>query len=151
MPSFMSHGIIGYQLFGYKGLIAGILPDLLGFSYYTYKLAFVHKTFDFKKTLSEWVPIDKMTETDWLLYAISHSLILWTFMYMVSGEKAIFGAIFAIIMDIFLHSKEKWKGPAFFWPVSDYRFDGIHWYSKLGYLITLITICLTHVLKNEVY
>ena len=149
MPSFISHGIIGYQLFGYKGLIAGILPDLLGFSYYTYKLAFVHKTFDLKKQPPEWVPIDKMTETDWLLYAMSHSLILWTLIYMMSGEKFIFGAIFAIIMDIFLHSKEKWKGPAFFWPVSDYRFDGIHWYSKLGYSITLWIICVIHFLKTK--
>ena len=149
MPSFISHGVIGHQLFGYRGLIAGILPDFIGFIYYTYKLAFIHKTFDLKKQPPEWVPIDKMTETDWLLYNMSHSLILWAFIYMISGEKAIFGAIFAIIMDIFLHSKDKWKGPAFLWPVSDYRFDGIHWYSKLGYLITLCIIGVIQFLKTK--
>ena len=80
---------------------------------------------------------------------MSHSLILWAFIYMLSGEKAIFGAIFAIIMDIFLHSKDKWLGPAFLWPVSDYRFDGIHWYSKLGYLITLCIIGVIQFLKTK--
>jgi hypothetical protein len=149
MPTFISHGIIGYQLFGYKGLIAGIFPDFIGFIYYVYKLIFVHKTFDLKKQPPEWVPIDKMAKIDWLLYDISHSLILWTLIYIISGEKFILGAIFSIIMDIFLHSKDKWLGPAFLWPVSRYRFDGIHWYSKLGFFITLCIICVIHFLKTK--
>ena len=34
MPAFFVHGLIGYMLYDMKGLIYGMLPDIIGFGYY---------------------------------------------------------------------------------------------------------------------
>ena len=47
MPSVITHGIIGYILFGFKGLIVSIIPDIIGFGYYFYRMFFIEKTIDF--------------------------------------------------------------------------------------------------------
>ena len=150
MPSLISHGIIGYILFGYKGLIISIIPDIIGFIYYFYKLFFIHKTIDFDKPFDKWIPIDKMDKLDWFLYDISHSLIIWFLIYFIFKEKFIFGAIISIIFDIFLHSKERWLGPAFLYPLTDYRFDGIHWLTTKGNLITIIVILIIYCQKKNI-
>ena len=51
MPSIITHGIIGYILFDWKGLLLSLIPDIVGFSYYFYKLIFVDKTL-FKSTIT---------------------------------------------------------------------------------------------------
>ncbi len=149
MPSFITHGIMGYVLFGYQGLIMGIMPDIIGLTRYFYNLLFIHKTIDFNKPPEERAPLDKMDKLDWLLYNITHSLIIWGLIYILFRKKYIFAAIISIIMDIFLHSKNIWVGPAFLYPLSDYRFDGIHWYNE-GLLISFIILIIMIYQKKNI-
>lgn len=142
MPSVISHAIIGYLLFQEKGLFYSILPDLIGFGPYFLKLGINYKRLNFHKKLINIVPMSKMKKNDWFLYNLSHSLILWCVIYYIIKDKAIYAAIFSIIMDIFLHSNKEWKGPAFLYPLTEYRFDGIHWLSKPGMTITITVILL---------
>ena len=148
MPSVITHGIIGYILFGFKGLILSIIPDIIGFGYYFYRMFFIEKTINFNKSVYTWAPIDKMSKLDWFLYNISHSLILWFLLYYIFKEKFIFSAILAIILDILLHNRNRWLGPAFLYPLSEYRFNGIHWDSPKGYLITFTIIFLIYYNKK---
>ena len=148
MPSTISHAIMGYILFGYKGLIVSIIPDILGLGYYFFRMFFIEKTINLNKSTFTWAPIEKMKKIDWFLFNISHSLIFWFLLYYIFKEKFILGAILSIILDIFLHNKNKWLGPAFLYPLSEYRFDGIHWNSPKGYLITFTTIFLIYYNKK---
>ena len=50
MPSVFFHGIIGYILFGIKGLIFSIIDDIVGITNYFYKTIFVYKTVNFNST-----------------------------------------------------------------------------------------------------
>ena len=150
MPSVITHGIIGYILFGFKGLIISIIPDIIGFGYYFYRMFFIEKTINFNKSVYTWAPIDKMNKLDWFLYNISHSLILWFLLYYIFKEKFILAAIISIIVDIFLHSKDRWLGPAFLYPLSEYRFDGIHWLSNTGKVISVIIILITYLQKQNI-
>ena len=150
MPSIITHGIIGYILYGYKGMIISLIPDLVGFSYYFYRMVFIERTINFNKNIYTWAPINKMKEIDWYLYNISHSLIVWFILYLIFKEKAIFAAIISIILDIFLHSKEKWVGPAFLYPFSEYRYDGIHWLSDKGRLIIILIIIIIYYQKKNI-
>jgi hypothetical protein len=150
MPSVITHGIIGYILFGFKGLIISIIPDIIGFGYYFYRMFFIEKTINFNKSVYTWAPIDKMNKLDWFLYNISHSLIFWFLLYYIFKEKFILAAIISIIVDIFLHSKDRWLGPAFLYPLSEYRFDGIHWLSNTGKVISVIIILITYLQKQNI-
>ena len=149
MPSVISHAIIGYLLFEEKGAFYSILPDLIGFGSYFTKLGLNYKNINFKKKMITWAPISKMSKNDWFLYNTSHSLILWCIIYYILRDKAIYSAILSIIMDIFLHSNDTWKGPAFLYPFSEYRYDGIHWLSKKGMLITASVIILLLLIPKE--
>lgn len=149
MPSIITHGIIGYLLFDWKGLLLSLIPDIVGFSYYFYKLIFVDKTLFRKGDLMDKIPMEKMSKWDWLFYNISHSLILWFIIYIIFKEKFIYGAILSIILDIFLHSNDKWYGPAFLYPLSDYRFDGINWLTFRGHLIQVIIILVLLINKKK--
>ena len=150
MPSVITHGIIGYILFGFKGLIISIIPDIIGFGYYFYRMFFIEKTINFNKSVYNWAPIEKMSKLDWFLYNISHSLIFWFLLYYIFKEKFILAAIISIIVDIFLHSKDRWLGPAFLYPLSEYRFDGIHWLSNTGKVISVIIILITYLQKQNI-
>ena len=149
MPSIISHAIIGYLLFQQRGLFYSILPDIIGFGPYFTKLGLNYKDINFKKKMITWAPISKMNKNDWFLYNISHSLILWCIIYYILKDKAIYGAIFSIVMDIFLHSNKEWKGPAFLYPLTEYRFDGIHWLSKKGMIITASVIILLLLIPRD--
>ena len=151
MPSVFSHAIIGYLLFQEKGIIYSILPDIIGFGPYFLKLGSNYKNLNFKKKIINIAPMSKMVENDWFLYNLSHSLILWCIIYYILKDKAIYAAIFSIIMDIFLHSNKEWKGPAFLYPLTEYRFNGIHWLSKPGMIITItIILLLFFIPKNKI-
>jgi len=151
MPSFISHAIIGYLLFGQSGAIYGILPDVVGFLPYFAKIGLDQGMITLKE-LKKWgdiFPQSKMSPNDWLLYNLSHSLIVWLTIYYITKDKAVYSAIFAIILDIFMHTKEVWKGPAFLYPLSQYRYDGIHWLSYKGMMITFTIIALLFILPKE--
>jgi hypothetical protein len=131
MPAFVSHGIISYLIFGKRGVYYSAIPDLLGFSYYFFRmfLKIDYLNLEFQ---------DILRCGDWLLYNMTHSLFLWLLVYYFTKDKAVYAAILAIIMDIFLHENGLWVGPAFMFPFNDYRFDGIHWLSPEGLIITFL-------------
>lgn len=141
MPSFISHGIIGYLLFGKRGIYYSIIPDIVGFTYYFVrmflKIDYLNLKFEDIVRWENIFPQSEMNQFDWLLYNISHSLILWFLIYYFTKDKAVYAAIVSIIMDIFLHENSVWSGPAFMFPLNTYRYDGIHWLSLKGIIITL--------------
>tara|TARA_B100000963_G_C22568414_1_gene644858 strand:- start:541 stop:1032 length:492 start_codon:yes stop_codon:yes gene_type:complete len=142
MPAFVSHGIISYLIFGKRGVYYSAIPDILGFSYYFFRMFlridYSNLTFQDILNWGDIFPQSEMNETDWLLYNISHSLVLWFLVYYFTKDKAVYAAILGIIMDIFLHENGLWVGPAFMFPFNDYRFDGIHWLSPKGIIITFL-------------
>ena len=151
MPSVISHAIIGYVLFEEKRALYGILPDLIGFTRFFSRTGLDYNNYTFQN-LKKWgdiFPESKMNKNDWFLYNISHSLILWCIIYYIRRDKAIYSAIFSIIMDIFLHSDKIWKGPAFLYPLSEYRYNGIHWLSEKGMFITASVIILLLLIPKE--
>ena len=79
MPSVISHAIISYLIFGKKGVIYSAIPDILGFSYYFFrifmKIDYLNLTFQDIVRWGDIFPQSEMNETDWLLYNISHSLV----------------------------------------------------------------------------
>ena len=90
-----------------------------------------------------------MQDIDWCLYRISHSLIFWFIVYTITGDKAVYAAIFAILMDIFLHKDDIWPGPQFLYPLSNYVYNGIHWFSVLGMVITVGIIVFLYRLPQQ--
>ena len=142
MPAFIIHGLIGYSLYGNEGFIMGILPDIIGFTPYFFRLFRDYK-YNPQDKLLDIVDPNKMSDTDWYLYDISHSLILWIILLLVTKNKIFYAAIISILMDIFLHSSQNggWRGPKFLYPLSDNVFDGISWITPKGILITLV-ICI---------
>lgn len=139
MPSILSHGIIGYLLFGKKGFLIGILPDLIGNAFFTLKTMDRYDTYNPLKVIGHAKHTD-FTDNDYIIYKLSHSLLLWLLILLITKDKAVYAAIIAILMDIFLHDNKKWKGPEPFYPVNNFRFNGINWSSKLGMMITIIII-----------
>ena len=95
-------------------------------------------------------PQSEMNEIDWLLYDISHSLFLWLLVYYFTKDKAVYAAILSIIMDVFLHEDRGWAGPAFMFPFNDYRFNGIHWLSPKGIIITFLVKLVLLLLSSKV-
>jgi len=153
MPSFLSHAIISYLIFGKRGAIYSILPDLVGFSYCFGKIFYTFQEIPTIDTLLRWgdiFPQSEMQDFDWFLYDISHSLPLWFLIYYLTKDKAVYAAILSIIMDVFLHERDVWEGPAFMYPLSNYRFDGIHWLSVNGILITMIVKLVVLILSSKI-
>ena len=154
MPAFVSHGIISYLIFGKRGVYYSAIPDLLGFSYYFFRMFLRIDYFNLKfQDILRWsniFPQSEMNETDWLLYDISHSLVLWFLVYYFTKDKAVYAAILGIIMDIFLHDDKLWRGPAFMFPFNDFRFNGIHWLSPKGIIITFLVKLVLVLLSSKV-
>ena len=145
MPAFIIHGLIGYFLYGKEGFFMGILPDIIGFTPYFYKLFRDYKYNPTHKLL-DIVDPNKMTDTDWKLYDISHSLILWTVLFIIFKKKYIYAAIVSILMDVVLHSSLNggWRGPKFLYPLSDYVYEGISWITGKGILITFVILIIVY-------
>ena len=147
MPAFVVHGFLGYLVYGKIGFYLGILPDLIGFSYYFLRLFIDYlsgNTEYLTKLVNQESPregLAYMTDTDWFLYHISHSLVFWGLIYLFFKKKYILAAIMSIVLDIFLHSaKDGWPGPTFLYPFSNYTFDDISWNSREGMFLTLFVI-----------
>lgn len=151
MPAFFVHGLIGYILYDKIGLFYGLLPDLIGFGYYFFRL-FMNYKFNKNDSLLKIISPNKMNTLDWKLYDISHSLILWIILLYLLKDKAIYAAIIAIVMDIFLHSSTNggWRGPTFLYPISNYVYEGISWNKPLGILITSVITLLIYVYRNDI-
>ena len=151
MPAFVVHGFMGYLLYGYEGLFYGLLPDIVGFGSFFYRI-FKGYSYDPKDSLIEKIHSDKMTKRDWFLYDIFHSLLPWLVLLLITKNKAVYAAIIGILFDIFLHSEEYkgWRGPKYLYPLSDTYFEGIHWGGPLGLTITAIVLFIFIQYKTEI-
>ena len=136
----LSHALWGYGLFGHKpngrkklaktALFFGAMPDLISFGIF----------FVMRVLQGQWQPGPPPLATipDWLYfnYSLGHSFII---SFAVIGLIAIknkdlaFAMLawpFHIVLDFPFHSFKYFPTPIF-WPLSDYKIDGIpwsHWY-----------------------
>ena len=140
-----SKGLFGYKKYRWVSLLFGAIPDLFSFGiYFIFLVNF--GAFDFGRPSVEEIPL-------WVysLYDISHSMITASVFigiaYIINKDFAwpMLGWPTHIIIDFFTHSIEFFPTPIF-WPISDFRFDGIPW-SNFYVLITnfvlifLIFVC----------
>ena len=150
-----SHALWGKGLFGYRkyrwfSLLFGAIPDLLSFGlYFLYNL--ITNPFNMelgKPDISE-IPI-------WVfkLYDFSHSIII-AFIFIIIVFKInkdfcfpMLAWPFHIILDFFTHSIQYFPTPIF-WPISDYRFDGVPWSNPCIMIINFIGIFLIFILRKK--
>ena len=130
-----SHALWGYGLFGYKryallAIFFGAMPDLISFGALM-AMNVIDGTMQFGKPALESLP-------PWLYnnYAVGHSFLISLPMIglVALWRKGIAFAMLAwpfhIVLDFPFHTKAYFATPIF-WPLSDFRVDGIawsHWY-----------------------
>ena len=143
-----SHALYGKGLFGYRkyrwtSFLFGALPDLSSFGvYFLVQLFSNFYKLKYGRPSIEEIPI-------WVieLYNISHSLITaFVFIAIVYFvKKDLSWPMLAwpvhIIIDLFTHSIEFFPTPIF-WPLSNYRFDGIPWSNIYVFTTNIILIFL---------
>ncbi len=143
----LSHTLWGYGLFGYKrhagiALFFGAMPDLISFGAFLLQRLF-SGTWHFGKPPLETIP-------SWLItnYAIGHSFIISLtiiaaiYLWRKDIAFAMLAWPFHIVLDFPFHSLEYFPTPIF-WPVSDFRIDGIpwtHWYIWLPNVAGLMVL-----------
>jgi len=143
----LSHALWGYGLFGYKryaalALFFGAMPDLISFGLYLF-LQIMHGT---------WHPGPPPIETlpNWLIinYSIGHSFVICLPIIglVALWRKPIAFAMLAwpfhIVLDFPFHSFKYFPTPIF-WPISDFKIDGIswaHWYIWLPNVAGLLLL-----------
>ena len=143
-----SHALYGKGLFGYRkyrwtSFLFGALPDLASFGVYFLVLFFSNfQKLQYGRPSIEEIPI-------WVieLYNISHSLItafvFISIVYFVKKDLSwpMLAWPVHIIVDLFTHSIEFFPTPIF-WPLSNYRFDGIPWSNIYVFITNIILIFL---------
>ena len=144
----LSHALYGKGFFGYRkyrrtSFLFGALPDLSSFGVYFLGQLFsnFHGLKNGRPSIEE-IPI-------WVveLYNISHSLITaFVFIAIVYFiKKELTWPMLAwpvhIIVDLFTHSIEFFPTPIF-WPLSNYRFDGIPWSNIYVFTTNIVLIFL---------
>ena len=144
----LSHALYGKGFFGYReyrwaSFLFGALPDLSSFGLYFLVQFFSNLNgLKFGRPSIEEIPI-------WVveLYNISHSLITaFIFIAIVYfAKKNLAWPMLAwpvhIIVDLFTHSIEFFPTPIF-WPLSNYRFDGVPWSNIYVFITNIILIFL---------
>lgn len=129
----LSHALWGYGLFGYRykryallALFFGAMPDLISFGFYLVS----------QLMQGTWQPGPPPISTlpAWLFtaYSVGHSFIIC---FSIIGLVALWhkriafamlGWPFHIVLDFPFHSFKYFPTPIF-WPISDYKIDGIPW------------------------
>ena len=151
----ISHALWGKGLFGYRKykwlpLFFGAIPDLASFGiYFLFNIIINTSTMKLGKPELSEIP-------SWVfsLYNISHSLIIaMMFILIVYLFKRDFyfpmlAWPFHIILDFFTHSIEYFPTPIF-WPISDYRFDGIPWSNSYIMISNIICIFLVFIYRRK--
>jgi len=151
----LSHALWGKGLFGYRryrwySFFFGAIPDLLSFGLY-FLFNLIVNPFDMrfgKPELSE-IPI-------WVfsLYDFSHSLIIALIfigvVYTINKDFCfpMLAWPFHILLDFFTHSLKYFPTPIF-WPISDYRFNGIPWSNSYIMLINILCIFLVFIYRKN--
>ena len=150
-----SHALYGKGLFGYRkyrwtSFLFGALPDLSSFGVYFLVLFFSNfQKLQYGRPSIEEIPI-------WVieLYNISHSLITaFVFIAIVYFvKKDLSWPMLAwpvhIIIDLFTHSIEFFPTPIF-WPLSNYRFDGIPWSNIYVFMTNIVLIFLIFFYRSK--
>lgn len=143
----LSHALWGYGLFGYKryaalALFFGAMPDLISFG----ALMFLHII------QGTWHPGPPPLAIipSWLIinYALGHSFMIClpiiglVALWRKSIAFAMLGWPFHIMLDFPFHSFKYFPTPMF-WPISDFKIDGIpwsHWYIWLPNVAGIILL-----------
>ena len=151
----LSHALYGKGFFGYRkyrwfSFLFGALPDLLSFGlYFLYILLLNIVKLDFGKSSDDTIPY-------WVydLYDFSHSIVI-AFIFIGIAYKINKDFSFPmlawpshIILDFFTHSIEFFPTPIF-WPVSDFKFDGIPWSTPSILIINVVCIFLLFVYRKK--
>jgi hypothetical protein len=149
----LSHALYGKGIFGYRkyrwfSFLFGAIPDLLSFGVY-FVFQILSSGLDLEKLFSEKIPL-------WVysLYDISHSLVIaFIFIgiaYNVNKDFAwpMLGWPLHIVIDLFTHSIEFFPTPIF-WPISNYRFDGIPWSNPYVLMFNFVLIILIFIIRRK--
>ena len=151
----LSHALYGKGFFGYRkyrwfSFLFGALPDLLSFGlYFLYILLLNIVKLNFGKPSDDTIPY-------WVydLYDFSHSIVI-AFIFIGIAYKINKDFSFPmlawpshIILDFFTHSIEFFPTPIF-WPVSDFKFDGIPWSTPSILIINVVCIFLLFVYRKK--
>jgi hypothetical protein len=145
----LSHALWGYGLFGYKryawmAIFFGAMPDLISFGAFM-AINVVSGTWRMSPP-----PLDTLPAWLYTNYSIGHSFVICLpIIGLVSLWRrdiafAMLAWPFHIVLDFPFHSFKYFPTPLF-WPISDFKLDGIpwsHWYiwlpnvAGLGILLT---------------
>lgn len=143
----LSHTLWGYGLFGWKRYAAvamffGAMPDLISFGAYT-ALQIFHGTWHIGAP-----PIATLPHWLFTSYALGHSFVvsLSVIGLVALWRKPIAFAMLAwpfhIVLDFPFHQLSYFAAPIF-WPISDFKIDGIpwaHWYIWLPNVACLMAL-----------
>jgi len=133
----LSHALWGYGLFGYKrhaalALFFGAMPDLISFGLFM-AIQVVTGQWHFHAGPP---PLQSLPPWLFLSYSIGHSFVIsFTVIALVAQRRrdiafAMLAWPFHIVLDFPFHSFKYFPTPMF-WPLSDFKIDGIpwsHWY-----------------------
>ena len=151
----LSHALWGKGLFGYRkyrwfSFLFGAMPDLLSFGmYFVINLLINPLTFKLGKPSLEQIP-------NWvfIMYDFSHSIII-AFIFIIIAYSInkdfcfpMLAWPFHIILDFFTHSVQYFPTPIF-WPISNYRFDGIPWSNPIILVINIVCIFVLFVYRKK--
>ena len=151
----VSHALWGKGLFGYKkyrwfAVLFGAIPDLLSFGiYFIFNFLTNFQNLKFGKPEIHEIP-------DWVfaLYDFSHSIIV-AFLFIAAvyivNKDFCFPMLawpLHIVIDFFTHSIEFFPTPIF-WPISNFRFDGIPWSNPIVWLSNIFFIVLIFIYRKK--
>tara|TARA_B100001750_G_C15014283_1_gene353791 strand:- start:57 stop:524 length:468 start_codon:yes stop_codon:yes gene_type:complete len=151
----LSHALWGKGLFGYRkyrwfSFLFGVMPDLLSFGIY-FLFNLIVNPFTMKLGKPE---LSELPDWVFLLYDFSHSFIIAMIFILIVykiNKDFCFPMLawpFHILLDVFTHSVEYFPTPIF-WPISNYRFDGIPWSNPYIMLINIICIFLIFIYRRK--
>jgi len=149
----ISHGLYGWALFGTKNKKQfrlatgfGVLPDLLAFGLPS-AIAIIALISGNITTLG--APWHTQPAYVYAIYNVTHSLITWAVVFWVlrliykKPVKASFARLLHILIDIPTHSLAFFATP-FLWPISSYRFNGIHRNSLIIFIPNIIILAIIY-------
>ena len=155
----LSHALWGRGLFGYRGykwlaIFFGAMPDLFSFGILIIVRIFSGHYSSVNYTYSG--PPSLESIPDWLFfsYNLSHSFIIAflcigiVYFFNKSLAFPMLAWPFHILLDVFTHSVEYFPTPIF-WPISNYRFDGIPWSNPYIMLTNIICIFLIFIYRRK--
>ena len=147
----LSHALWGRGVFGYKGrpyvsLFFGAFPDLFSFGIY-FLFNFFFNTSNLKFGKPE---LDELPKYIFTLYDFTHSLIIALFFILIvycCFNKNLAFAMLAwplhILIDFPFHSVDYFPTPIF-WPICDFKFNGVPWSNKYVFFSNLAGIFLLY-------